>query len=195
MNLVKNIFAVIGGISVIVLVFLLIKIMPILQQLDELDPRAGEMYLNIMERIVTSQSAMEAMVVKVPVKEGVTANDVDNSIRSIASELNIKHVGDLPMYKEVEAMSGTPYRYTKIYLLCSAISAASMLDFNDAFASYLPCRITLIEDKQGKLWLYTHDMDLMIYGGKTLPPALKAETIKVRDIILKIMHRAAAGDF
>ncbi len=195
MKLFKNTLAVIGGMSLVVLVLLVFKVMPILKQLDEMDPRAGEMYLNIVNRIVDSQSAMEALVVKVPVKEGVTAREVDNSIRSIASELNIKHVGDLPMYKEVEALSGKPYRYTKIYLLCSASSAASMLDFNDAFASYLPCRITLIEDKQGKLWLYTHDMDLMIYGGKTLPPALKAETIKVRDTILKIMHRAAAGDF
>ena len=47
----------------------------------------------------------------------------------------------------------------------------------------------------GKVWLYTLNMDLMIYGGKTLPDELKMEAIKVKETILAIMHRGADGDF
>ena len=70
-----------------------------------------------------------------------------------------------------------------------------MLDYNDAFSSYLPCRITLIEDQQGKLWLYTLNMDGMIYGGRPLPAELKEEAEKVKEIILDIMNRGATGEF
>ena len=52
-----------------------------------------------------------------------------------------------------------------------------------------------MEDKTGKLWLYTLNMDLMIHGGKTLPDELRAEAIEVKEIILDIMNRGATGEF
>ena len=94
-----------------------------------------------------------------------------------------------------EDMSGKPYRYVKIFMFCNALTASRMLDYNDAFSSYLPCRITLIEDLQGKLWLYTLNMDGMIYGGRPLPPELKEEAENVKEIILDIMNRGATGEF
>jgi uncharacterized protein (DUF302 family) len=75
------------------------------------------------------------------------------------------------------------------------MTAARMIDYSDAFSAYLPCRITLLEDTSGKLWLYTLNMDLMIHGGEELPPALKEEALKVKEIILDIMNRGAAGEF
>ena len=36
---------------------------------------------------------------------------------------------------------------------------------------------------------------MMIYGGKTLPPELLAESKKVQEIITDIMKRGAEGDF
>jgi hypothetical protein len=38
-------------------------------------------------------------------------------------------------------------------------------------------------------------MDLMIYGGKPLPPELKKEAMQVKEIILDIMNRGAHGEF
>ena len=59
----------------------------------------------------------------------------------------------------------------------------------------MPCRIALVEDKEGKLWLHTMNLDLMIYGGTELPPELKESSIRVRDTIKAIMDGAAAGEF
>lgn len=195
MQLLKNSLAAFGAISLVLLVVGLIKIYSLLQLFDEFDPQAQAFYEDFSRRIIDSRSGVEALVTRVPVADGLDAAVVDESIRFIANELNIKNVGELPLYKEVESMSGTQFRYIKIYLLCNAMTAASMLNYSDAFSSYLPCRITLLEDKDGKLWLYTMNMDLLIYGGRPLPPALKAEAIKIRDIMLSIMQRAAQGDF
>ena len=116
-------------------------------------------------------------------------------MRSVANEHNIKNVGELPLSKQVEAMTGKPYRVIGIYMFCNPITATRMLDYSDAFSAYLPCRVAMVEDKQGKVWLYTLNMDMMIYGGTPLPPALKEEALSVKNIILDIMHRGAAGDF
>ena len=56
-------------------------------------------------------------------------------------------------------------------------------------------RVTLLEDKSGALWLYSLNMDMMIYGGEPLPPELKSEAMRVKEIILDIMNRGAAGEF
>jgi len=47
-----------------------------------------------------------------------------------------------------------------------------MVEHSDAFSAYLPCRLALIEDKQGQRWIYTLDMNAMIYGGAPLPDYL-----------------------
>ncbi len=86
-------------------------------------------------------------------------------------------------------------RFLKIYQYCNPQTAMKMVDYSDAFAAYLPCRIAMVEDKQGKYHLYSLDMDMMIYGGKTLPPDLHTEAVKVQEIITDIMKRAAEGDF
>jgi hypothetical protein len=52
-----------------------------------------------------------------------------------------------------------------IYQYCKPTTAMVMVDHSDAFSAYLPCRIALIEDQKGEKWLYSLNMDMMIYGG------------------------------
>ncbi len=193
--MIKNILATIGVLSLIVIIVGLVKMQPLMERMDTFDEQAMDTYINFANKLHDSGSAVDSMVVKVKVEDGITLEDLNISILSIANELNIKNVGELPLSKQVEAMSGKAYRYVKIYLLCDAMTAASMLNYNDAFSAFLPCRISVVEDAQGALWIYTLDMDLMIYGGQPIPPALKAEAISVRNTLNEIMQRAAEGDF
>ncbi|HED36168.1 MAG TPA: DUF302 domain-containing protein [Gammaproteobacteria bacterium] len=195
MNVIKNVLALVGLFCLVAVAIAAIKFQSVIKQIDTFDKDAPALYARFAEKVYSGGSGVDAMVVKVKVDEGVSAEDVDVSIRTIANELNIKNVGELPLSKQVEAISGKPFRYVKIYLLCNAMTAASMLDYNDAYSSFLPCRLSVVEDKQGGLWIYTLDMDLMIHGGRPIPPALKEEAIKVRDILNEIMQRAAEGDF
>ncbi len=71
----------------------------------------------------------------------------------------------------------------------------TMVDHSDAFSAYLPCRIALIEDKTGQRWLYTLNMDMMIYGGSPLPPDLHEKALEVKRIITAIQDGGAEGDF
>jgi len=191
----KNVMALLGTISLIAIVVAALKVQPVYEKLNSFDEKAIETYIEFAKNLYTSGSAIDAMVIKYKVEDGVSADDLNTSILSIANELNIKNVGELPLSKQVVSMSGKPYRHVKIYLLCNALTAASMLNYNDAFSAFLPCRISVVEDQQGGLWIYSLNMDLMIHGGQPIPPALKAEAIQVRDTLYEIMRRAAEGDF
>ena len=85
--------------------------------------------------------------------------------------------------------------FLKIFQFCNPQTAMRMVDYSDAYSAYLPCRIAMVQDKQGKYYLYSLDMDIMLHGGKTLPPELFVEAKKVQAIITDIMQRGAAGDF
>lgn len=191
----RNLFALIGLIVVIVAIYGAVKMAPMMQAFDEFDEKAMSVYGDMMTTLLETGNAAEATVWKIPVQDDLSVEDVDESIKAVANELNIKNVGELPLSSQVEAMTGEKSRFFKIYMFCNALTAAQMLDYSDAFSAYLPCRISLVEDKQGKLWIYSLNMDAMIYGGKPLPPALKEEAMGVKKIILEIMNRGAEGDF
>lgn len=195
MNMLKNLFAAIGLLAVIVIFFAVYKIEPAYHTFSGFDEKAFDTYVELADNILKTGNAAEATVWKKQVEDGLTPQDVEDAMRSVANEHNIKNVGELPLYKQVESMSGKPYRYMKIFMFCNALTAAQMADYSDAFSAYLPCRVSLLQDKTGKYWLYTLNMDLMIHGGKPLPPELKQEALKVKMIIQDIMNRGAAGEF
>ena len=195
MKSLKNIFSLIGFISVLVFLIALYKVEPAFHRFSSFDGRALETYTGLAEKILETGNAAEATVWKVEVDQGLSVADVEEAMMSTANEHNIKNVGELPLYKQVEAMTGRSYRFMKIYMFCNALTAAKMADYSNAFTAYLPCRVALVEDKKGKLWIFSLNMDLMIFGGSSLPPLLKEEAIKVKTIIQDIMKRGASGEF
>lgn len=191
----RNLFSLIGLAVVVAAIYAAVTFTPMMKAFDSFDEKAIGVYGDMIEVLLETGNAAEATVWKVPVDDGLTVEDVELTLRAVANELNIKNVGELPLSAQVEAMSGKKSRFFKIYMFCNALTAAQMLDYSDAYSAYLPCRVSLVEDKEGKLWLYSLNMDAMIYGGKPLPPALKEEAMGVKKIILEILHRGAEGDF
>lgn len=159
------------------------------------DPAAGRLYLDLVRDLARSGNPAEAMVWKREVAKGLGFDEVDQSIRSLALDLNIRDVGALPLGDQVAAMQGRPWRKMKVYLYCNPLTAAAMVDYATAYAAWLPCRVSLVEDAAGRLWLYTLNMDYMLHGGRPLPAEVAAQGEAVRNAILTLMDKAAEGDF
>jgi uncharacterized protein (DUF302 family) len=166
-----------------------------LANLKNFDPKAGEVYVEMTKNLISTGNGAEATVWKVPVADDLSAEDVEDAMKSVANEHNFKNVGELPLSEQVAIMTGEDQRFWKIYMFCDPLTAAKMVNYSDAFSAYLPCRIALVEDNDGQLWLYTLNMDMMIHGGTELPDELYEEATNVKTIILDIMNRGAEGDF
>jgi len=195
MNFLKNLLAIVGVAAILLVAAASPRVYEVKSRLAEFDPKAMDTYVDMFQQILETGNAAEATVWKSRVKEGLSFAEVDETVLFVANEYNIKNVGELPLSKQVEAMSGKPYRNVKIYMFCNAMTAARMLDYSDAYGAYLPCRVTLVEDKQGRMWLYTLNMDPMIHGGLPLPPELKAEALQVKAIMQDVLRRGASGEF
>lgn len=128
------------------------------------------------------------------VKPGVTVKDIEGILTQVSSEKNMRDVGVLPLSKELAARSGKKEKLLTVYSFCTPATARTMVDFSPNMAAYLPCRVTLVEQDDGSLWLYTLNMDMMVKMGRKLPSPLKEEAMKVRDTIWEMMERASKGE-
>lgn len=135
---------------------------------------------------------IDQTVVKVPLVKGVSAEDAIESMKLRANILNIKLVAELPLSKQIKAM-GESSRRIEIYQFCDALTAKRMVEYNMSFAAYLPCRITLVEDEKGQVWLMTMNLDMFINHPK-FNVKFKQEATRVRDTLLEIMSAGAKGD-
>lgn len=161
----------------------------------DFDPKAAGVYWNFAQRLARTGSAAEATVWKRRVADGLSFEEVDESIQSVALSENIRDVGQLPLGEQVALMRGEDWRRLKIYLYCNPLTAARMVEASEAYSAYLPCRLALVEDDDGALWIYSLDMDMMIHGGRPLPPELVEEAQHVKEVILAILDGGAEGSF
>lgn len=161
-----------------------------------LHPDAMEkVYMPMTNTLLDTGDITMASIVRVKVADDVSNEDVEEAMESIATAEGIRSVGMLPLSEMVELQTGEKQRFLKIYQYCSPRTAMVMVDHSDAFSAYLPCRLALIQDKEGQRWLYTLDMNAMIYGGAPLPDYLLEKAIEVQRVITAIQVGGAEGDF
>lgn len=135
---------------------------------------------------------MKVQIVRVQIQENVSFDDAAESLKLRANQHNLKFVGSSPLYKEVEALTGKPARRMEIFSFCDGLVAEQMINANPAMISFMPCRIALVEDVQGKRWIISMMMD-----NKTilaLPADLRGKAQHIIDVMKDTMLAASRGD-
>lgn len=164
--------------------------------LGKLEKGAGSEASRMWDRWVEGEGDIAvATTWEAKVKAGVSAKDVEEILKIVAVERNMRDVGVLPLSKELEARSGKKEKLLTVYSYCSPATARKMVDFSPHMSAYLPCRVSVVEHDDGSLWLYTLNMDMMVKMGRKLPSPLKEEAQAVRDTIWEMMQRASKGEF
>jgi uncharacterized protein (DUF302 family) len=192
MAFIRNLLALIG---LLVLILVGVGYSTLSGKLKGFDPEVIGVYQEFAGRLLETGDPGVSMMWAVPVKEGIAPQEVIESLKSLASSRNMLFVGESPFYKQVEAMTGEKYRYINFLSFCSASVGKLMVEYQDHYSGFMPCRIALVENNKGKLWLYSMNLDLMIHGGKQLPADLKEGALLVRKNIREMMEGAANGEF
>ena len=192
MKLIRNLLALIGLLTVVALGIAYVRLAP---TLSEFDSGFLDVYGEVGSKLLETGDPGVAMMWAVQVDEGLSAEEVIASMKSLATSRSFLFVGESPFYKQIKAITGEDYRYVNFLSFCDARIGKQMLEYRDQYSGFMPCRIAIVEDKEGRLWLYSMNLDLMIHGGKALPPELKENALRVRNTILAIMKGAAAGEF
>ena len=161
---------------------------------SNLEEGAAETAAEMFKLWISSKGDIAATTVwSKKVEEGVELEGIITAINSVATEENIRGVGELPLSKELEARD-IKTGVLHVMSFCNPETARKMVDFSASMAAYLPCRVTIVEKEDG-LWIYTLNMDMMIKMGRKMPPELKEETVKVRNAMWKMLENGATGEF
>ena len=132
---------------------------------------------------------------KIAISSGVSMQEAAESLRIRANTWNLKLVAELPLSKQVEAMTGKAQKTITIFQFCDALTAKKLIDLNLDFSVYMPCRIALIEDAQGQGWLVMMDVNTdAIAREKALPEDLRQKVEQVRTALIDMMKAGATGE-
>jgi uncharacterized protein (DUF302 family) len=132
-------------------------------------------------------------VVQMSVQDGISRDDAVQALMSRAAEINLKYVARQQVSKELEAR-GLKTPYLDIFQFCNPEDARKMILHDPIYAAYMPCRIAMVEDKEGKLWLMMLNLDMLI-NSELLPPELTEIAIRVNQAMLDVMVAGATGEF
>jgi len=193
--MIKNILSTIGGLAVLALVYMGISYGGMMSKVSSLDPKAMGYYMEMFNKVLETGSSAEAMVRKVRINDDVSTEDVVDNLKSMAGDNNFLVVGDSKMSIKESIKTGGK-RYIRIIHFCAPSVAEQFIGFSEAFGAFMPCRILIVEDDKGDRWLYTMSMELMLHGGKPLPPEMMKMATTVKNLMYGMMDAAATdGDY
>ncbi|MCG6873019.1 MAG: DUF302 domain-containing protein [Gammaproteobacteria bacterium] len=140
------------------------------------------------------------MTYKRKVAKGIKFDDVIESMEIKANEVNFKKVGHSKLWRDVGAITGLPTLRVEILLFCDAIVGRKILNYSPEFSIFIPCRITVMEDATGDIWLMTMDWDVTWlakawHPDSQLSEELKADAMRIRDAMNQIMEAGANGQW
>ncbi|MFQ3667229.1 MAG: DUF302 domain-containing protein, partial [Sphingomonadaceae bacterium] len=97
------------------------------------------------------RDAMSFMSTKYKAKDGLTFDEVKESMELRANQLNFKKVGESPMWKDIQAVLGDMEApRMEVYHYCDIAAGRAVLKAAPEAIAYLPCRIAIMEDAAGR---------------------------------------------
>ena len=119
-------------------------------------------------------------VVRMALDKGVSTEAAENAMIAKAEEIGLKKVAQQKVSTFL-AKQTVQMPHLSIFQFCNPMDARLMVIADPVFSSYMPCRISLVEDADGKLWLMMLNLDMLI-NSKLLPPEVTEIAIqRVRD--------------
>jgi len=135
---------------------------------------------------------MKVQVARVQVQPGVSFDDAVESLKLRTNQHNLKQVGSSPLYKEIEALTGKPSKRMEIFSFCDGLVAQQMIAADPLMISFMPCRISIVEDERGKLWVISMMMDNAMI--RALPAAIRKNAERIMAAMKDSMLAASNGD-
>lgn len=193
MNLIKGLLTLIGTVVVIGGIIAAITIGP---KVAKLDSQALPEYMKMFDVVLETGDPAKGMVrrVKMEIPEDMTKKEAFETALEIMDEvgeeygLGMVDAKTMPRGGKLFKNGG---KLTHIRSYCSPYIADIFLAHSGEFIGFMPCRIGIVEDDKGDIYIYTMSLELMINGGHTLPPELNKLANEVRTGMYAMLEKAS----
>jgi len=196
MNFIKSILTLIGAIVVLAGLVIGVKYG---SSMAKMDPQSLGLYMKMADDVLTTGDPAKGMIIKrkLVIEEGTTKQEaIENAIEimdEVAESYGLAKVDEKTMPRGGKFMKDGGL-YTHIRSYCSPSIADIFLTFSGEFVGFMPCRVGIVEDKNGDVWIYTMALDMMIHGGHVLPKELLEHANNVKDAMVGMIEKGAAGE-
>jgi len=196
MNFIKGILTLIGAVVVIGLLYVGLNYG---SSLGKMDGKALGLYMNMADKVLSTGDPAKGMIIKrkLVIEEDTTKMEAIENAIEIMDEIADAH-GLAVVDKKTMPRGGKFMKdgglYTHIRSYCSPSIADVFLSFSGEFVGFMPCRVGIVEDKNGEIWIYTMGLDLMIHGGHELPPKMLELANTVKEAMVDMITKGAAGE-
>jgi uncharacterized protein (DUF302 family) len=125
-------------------------------------------------------------IIKVPIGDK-SMEEAAEYLKNEAEKAGNQQIGYSPLYKEYEALGLSNIRHVEIFQFCDIKVAKALIEYNMSFAAHIPCRVSLIEDEQGKGWFVMINPMIFRVSMASMPPDLQKLAGKVCGSLMKII--------
>jgi len=130
-------------------------------------------------------------VVRIALEKGVTSEAAETAMIAKAKEIGLKKVAQQKV-SQFLSKQGVEMPHLSIFQFCNPMDARLMVIADPVFSSYMPCRISMVEDGDGKMWLMMLNLDMLI-NSELLPAEVVETAIRVNQQMLDVMVAGASG--
>jgi len=190
MKPIKTILAAVGAVTLIAVALFLITYGG---KLGKFDSGALDAYASMAKKILQTGDPAKGMMLKkkMIIPEGMSKEEaIDNAIE-VMDEVASEHGLAVVDHKVMPRKNGV---YTQIRSYCSPTIADYFLNHSREFIGFMPCRIGIIEEPNGDIYLYTMNLDLAIHGGTKLSPKLLSLAQEVEKAMYGMLEAGAKGE-
>lgn len=135
---------------------------------------------------------VKLQIARIQVQDSVSFDDAVESLKLRANQHNLKFVGANLIYKEIAALTGKPAKRMEIFNFCDGLTAGKMLAADPQMIAFMPCRIAIIEDMEGRRWVISMMMDIKMI--QAMPAGTRQSAEGVMAAMKDMMVAASRGD-
>jgi uncharacterized protein (DUF302 family) len=136
---------------------------------------------------------LSSAIYEVPVNEGVSYQDVIDSLNSISIGMNFVNPANFPIGDHIKQRGIDPQGVKEVRSFCNLSMGTEIFLDHPEFLVFAPCRVAIYE-KQGKLFLGLDrpTFDLKSIKNPTERAQISAQALE--DELLKLLEKARKGD-
>ena len=141
---------------------------------------------------------LESAIYEVPVNDGVSYQDVVDSLKSVSEGMNFVNPANFPIGDHMKARGIDPQGVKEVHALCNLTMGTDIMLDHPEFLVFSPCRIALYEkpDANKKLKLFL-GLDRPTFDLKSIKnPTERAQKSaqQLEDALILLMSKARKGE-
>ena len=141
---------------------------------------------------------LNSALYELPVKAGVSYQDVVDSLKSVSEGMNFVNPANFPIGDHLKLRGIDPKGVKEVHSFCNLSMGTEIILDHPEFLAFAPCRIALYEkpDANNKLSLFLA-LDRPTYDLKSIrnpTPRAQQSAQELEDALIQLMDKASRGD-